>query len=174
MTHLRLTLEAVCLSSVGQRTIMWNQKCWVFFSEVILKNSKWSTMYWISVCLYVRVRSSVHHHADVHYFYEAFELWPLIRRHYGIFGVLALLQNYKFILWGCSAIKLSAEYCPPRENLLPFISVCVCVFAQPRGLVMTFTLGIIATLRAADWQTLIALFFLFFVTHSFWEITVPC
>lgn len=45
----------------------------------------------------------------------------------GIFGVLALLQNYKFILWGCSAIKLSAEYCPPRENLLPFISVCVCV-----------------------------------------------
>lgn len=80
----------------------------------------------------------------------------------GIFGVLTLLQNYKFILWGCSAIKLSAEYCPPRENLLPFISVCVCVFAQPRGLVMTFTLGIIATLRAADWQTLIARFFSFF------------
>lgn len=31
-------------------------------------------MYWISVCLYVRVRGSAHHHADVHYFYEAFEL----------------------------------------------------------------------------------------------------
>lgn len=29
-------------------------------------------MYWISVCLYVR--GSAHHHADVHYFYEAFEL----------------------------------------------------------------------------------------------------
>lgn len=85
----------------------------------------------------------------------------------GIFGVLALLQNYKFILWGCSAIKLSAEYCPPRENLLPFISVCVCVFAQPRGLVMTFTLGIIATLRAADWQTLIALFFFFLWLTAF-------
>lgn len=164
MTHLRLTLEAVCLSSVGQRTIMWNQKCWVFFSEVILKNSKWSTMYWISVCLYVRVRCPL----------LLWGFWVMTFNKKALWEFLALLQNYKFILWGCSAIKLSAEYCPPRENLLPFISVCVCVFAQPRGLVMTFTLGIIATLRAADWQTLIALFFLFFVTHSFWEITVPC
>lgn len=164
MTHLRLTLEAVCLSSVGQRTIMWNQKCWVFFSEVILKNSKWSTMYWISVCLYVRVRCPL----------LLWGFWVMTFNKKALWEFLALLQNYKFILWGCSAIKLSAEYCPPRENLLPFISVCVCVFAQPRGLVMTFTLGIIATLRAADWQTLIALFFLFFVTHSFWEITVSC
>lgn len=78
-------------------------------------------------------------------------------------GVLALLQNYKPIFWGCAVIKLSPLYYPPSRGFTPLYKcvswVYMCVFAQPCDLGMTFTLGIISTMRPVDWQLLIALWF---------------
>ncbi len=82
----------------------------------------------------------------------------------GIFGVLALLQNYKPILRGRAVIKLSAEYYPTRENLLLCVCVCVC-FLSLVAWSWHLRWVLLPQEIPVDWQMLIALkFFL----PSFW------